>query len=157
APPDGRNAVRREMAQLYLANQMGNDALATIERIEADSPGEGTDPKFKALKGAAQFLSRRFAEAAQSFADPRFDNNAEVKLWRAMTAMQIGDESAARQLFKASGYEIPADYPPAMRLDMGLRAAELALDDGGPGFAANLVSQVADLALEPGQKGEVDF
>lgn len=157
ALPDGRNAVRLEMAQLYLANLMGNDALATIERIEAESPGDGTEARFKALKGAAQYLSRRYGDAAQSFADKRFDDNGEIKLWRAITALQLGDDSAARQLFRLSGYEVPADYPATLRLDIALRAAEIALQEGGPGFAGTLIDHVADLAVEPVQKGEVEY
>ena len=157
APTEGRNAVRLEMAHLYLANLMGNDALGMIERIEADEPGVATEPRFRALKGAAQFLSRRYADSARTLADPRLDGNNEIRIWRAMIAQQMGEKSAANSLFRAAGYSIADDYPPTLRVDMALRAADAALDDAGPGVAGSLIDQVSHLVAETSHQGDVDY
>lgn len=156
-PPDRRNIVRLEMAQLYFANLMGNDALGMLERIEADQPADATDPRFRALKGAAQLLSRRFADAARTLADPRLRDNNEVKLWRAMAARQLGEESASHAFFREAGFQVPDDYPPTLRLGIALKAAEAALADAGPGVAGVLVDHVADLAAETAEKGEIEY
>ncbi len=156
-PPERRNVVRLEMAQLYFANLMGNDALGMMERIEADEPGEATDARFRALKGAAQLMARRFADAAKTLADPRLKDNNEVKLWRAMTARQLGEESASHAFFREAGFQVPEDYPPTLRLGIALKAAEAALADAGPGVAGVLVDHVADLAAETAEKGEIEY
>ena len=66
APEAQANKARLTLARFLLAHQLAPEALGEIELIQAADPAMANDPGLTAMKGAAQYMMGRYADARLS-------------------------------------------------------------------------------------------
>ena len=93
APPRGRTRERLRAAESMIALGMGAEASAMLSLIGSDDPAMATDAAFNGLTGVAALLAGRLADAAP-LADPQFDGDDEIGLWRGLRDMAATGRTA---------------------------------------------------------------
>lgn len=137
-----RRAAQLDFARLLLAHGLAAEALGVL--IDA-GPAQPAGSARKALEGAAAFLMTRVPKAAAALDDPEFDGDAEIALWRAAIAGQLGQWGRALASLEAAGNTLQT-YPPALRLPLGLAAARI---QGHAGHAVDAFAILEDLRHAP--------
>jgi tetratricopeptide (TPR) repeat protein len=112
APVAGQTAAQWDLARFYLANSMGVEALGYLELILEKDPSADDDLTFRGVRGAVNYLLRRFDESAKDLLDPAFGLDPSVALWRGALFAQRKEWELARQEFQLGEFayfEVPPD------------------------------------------------
>ncbi len=118
---------------------MLNDALRRDSQV-------GGDAEFRGLRGIANVMVRRYAEAQAEFANPALANDPGAAAWRGYIASRLGQwQDAARQF--ESGRTVFNQFPPLWRGRFAQAAATAALAQDNNAAAAGWVT----MALRSGQ------
>jgi hypothetical protein len=145
---EAKRRARLALAQFYLGNGFGPEALGVIHEMVRVEVGKGEDVELRALRGVARVLCGDYALANDDFKHPVLENNPETAPWRATIAAARGDWKAAQQQFRELD-RVYESYPTWLAARMGLLAAEASLAVGdAPGAAARIVS-LERRTLEP--------
>lgn len=155
APAMQKNAYRLRLAQLYLAEERPQDAIALIELIEREAPEFYVQNKLNALRGAADFLTYRYQEAYARFADGNLDGIPEIELWRdTMNVLLTGD---GKGNFSDYNRNFISKYPPYMAVRLGFVAADLLIGRGQYNKALKIFDSLARAKIEGEQRDYVDY
>ncbi len=155
APAMQKNAYRLRLAQLYLAEERPQDAIALLELIEREAPEFYMQNKLNALRGAADFLTYRYQEAYARFADGNLDNIPEIELWRdTMNILLTGD---GKGNFSDYNRNFISKYPPYMAVRLGFVAADLLIGRGQYNKALKVFDSLSRAKIEGGQRDYVDY
>jgi tetratricopeptide (TPR) repeat protein len=140
-----RNARRLDLARFHFARAAYPETLGVIEAIASDQRDAAEEPEVKAIRGAARLQMNDVAGASNDLMSPVFDGEREVAPWRgALAAAQRDWAGALRQFVR--GESVLDRYPPALRIQFALAAAEAALEAGDPARARVHLQQVAALS-----------
>ena len=120
------NDHRLRLAQLYLSDGMGAEALAMLDGIKRTDINFYRSAKLTALRGAANFLMQRYTDAAQDFSASELNNNKETDFWRNMLADLQGKEGNYDYLELNTDYI--SRYPPSFRQKVAIIAADRSVD-----------------------------
>lgn len=133
-----KEKARLDLARYYLALGFGAEALGVLDTIADERSGVLNDPKFRALRGSANFLLARIREAEDDWYHESLNNNDEATFWRAsMAAMQGDHVRASRVLRRMTG--LLRAYPQPLRLPLSLTATEAAVEVGDMQQASHLI------------------
>lgn len=155
APSAQKNAYRLRLAQLYLAEERPQDAIALLELIEREAPEFYMQNKLNALRGAADFLTYRYQEAYARFADGNLDGIAEIELWRdTMMVLLTGDGKANYSDYNKN---FISKYPPYMAVRLGFVAADLQIGRGQYNKALKIFDSLQRAKIEGEQRDYVDY
>ncbi|MCC6919514.1 MAG: hypothetical protein IT548_09940 [Alphaproteobacteria bacterium] len=112
-PEDGEDieAARLALARFYLGNDLGAEALGSLQLVVADDEAVTGDPAFHALRGAALLLLGRYQAAADELATPALDGDVHAQLFRGLAAAGLRRWSEARDAM-ARGEEAIASFRP---------------------------------------------
>lgn len=115
--------LRTELAQLLLASGFHQEAIGVLNQIKQDDPEHYEVYQLAALRGAANFMIDRVAEANLDFADPSLDGMEETDYWKRAIGVMMGDE---KKLVRFLHYDpqYSANYPPLMRQKLAVIAAD---------------------------------
>lgn len=131
------------LARFYMSRELGAEAGAVLKLIESENEALRNDPQFRALRGAALYMMRRFGEAAEEFGDGILRDDPHAALWRGSALLNAGEWARARRAL-ADGERAVAQYPEHWRRRFGLDAAEASL-------------RVNDLAAARAQLAQIDI
>jgi len=92
-------ASRLELAQLYVGNQLGAEALGTLEILKRINPKVENDPKYHALRGVANLMMYRLKAARFDLASRGLERDNETKLWIGLLEVADGNWEQARKSF----------------------------------------------------------
>ena len=121
-----RAAVRLELARLYLAHQLGAEALGVLQ-LGVEEDGEvANDPVFRAMRGVANIFMNRLEDARADFNVRGLAQDPHSALWRGLIAARQGRWREAQLMFEEGGVALDA-YPPARQTAFRLAAARAAL------------------------------
>ncbi len=120
------NDHRLRLAQVYLSDGEGEEALAMLEGIKRTDANFYRGAKLAALHGAAEFLMQRYADAARDFSASELNNNKETDYWRNMLADLQGKDGTYDYLELNTDYI--SRYPPSFRQKLAVVAADRAVD-----------------------------
>jgi predicted negative regulator of RcsB-dependent stress response len=154
AAPSERGDAQAALARLYLGYGLASDALRVLNALHNEHPRVEARPRVRALRGAALYFVGKEDEAAELFADPMFDGSPEVAFWRAAFAGARGDGATAVRLLRRAGF-LPEEYPPKLRFELELRAAEGAIAAGDTTLAEAVLDDLLKLDLSPEQRVEI--
>ena len=138
APLDQKNNLRIKLAQYYIYNGLGTNALYILNQMQKlDLPETKTD-KFYALLGIANFLARRYPEAISNFSQNTIPNTPEGVFWRtiAQSAYEYKEENNAIIFAHMS---LMRDYPQAIRDEVAIIAARNAIATGDDLSSQNFI------------------
>lgn len=117
------NDARLRLAQYYLGQGMAVEALAYLDGINRTNPSFYRSSKLAALRGAANFLMTRYAEAARDFASSELNNNKEIDYWRNMLGDLLGNSEQSYN-YLALNTDYFSKYPPMLRQRLAIVAAD---------------------------------
>ena len=120
------NDHRLRLAQIYLSEGLGAEAIGMLDGISRTSPVFYKASKLAALRGAANFLMSRFRDAAKDFAASELNNNKETDYWRSMLTDLNGKSGQYNYMEMNDDYI--SKYPPSFRQKLSVVAADRAVD-----------------------------
>ena len=141
-PEADGNEARLELARYLLANELGPEALGEIQLMEASDAKLANDPGILAMKGAAQYMMGRYADARTSLSMGSLSADPHAALWRGMAESRLDDYvNAKRDLAQAQG--VLHDYPLIWQTRARLARAQTDLAQGDLASAADALDQIA--------------
>ena len=128
--PESRGPYRMEMARHYFANGMAAEAIGILRDASTVDPGLSDTAAFRGLRGAANYMMRRDAEAIADLSHPSLAQDRSAQTWLAAAqARSTGDLPRYAPAFKNVADDIK-DWPTRLRLGLGRIAVE-SLTAGG--------------------------
>jgi hypothetical protein len=148
APPQGRTAARKEVAQAMLALGLDAEAQALLALAMGEDGRAGEDPDLAGLRAMAALLAGRPAEAA-GLDDPHLNGSDDVTFWRALRQLaQPGNEAAAAPALAAT-LPVLLSYPGVLRTRLLPLVAEALVAGGqGKGVQALVEARPEDRSLD---------
>jgi len=134
APTVQRTRARMTYARFLFANGLYPETLGMVRLILRDDPKVAKDPALRAIRGAARLMLGRVKEARGDLLYRSLDRFDDVALWRGMLASRQGNPSEALVQFLRAG-DLWRDLPSPTREEVGLTAAEAAIDEGSLALA----------------------
>ena len=144
APKGDKNMARLELARFYLANGMYPETLSVLRTVAADDPLFAALRPVVVLRGAANFMMKRYEEAAADFRDPAAGNSEYVRFWRAAARSAAGQRSEANLTDFRETMGVLRSYPQMIRARLALTALPPIIDAGDDYTAQNLLETAAN-------------
>ncbi|MBR4106130.1 MAG: hypothetical protein IKK52_02380 [Alphaproteobacteria bacterium] len=138
APMEEKNMLRIKLAQYYVYNGMGTDAVYILDKmLDLDLPETRTD-YFHALLGVADFLAHRWQKAEKHFSFGRIQDTIEGRFWKiiAQTAYKFEEKNNELILKHIS---LMRDYPQAIKDQIAIIAARNAIKGNDDLSAQNFI------------------
>ena len=138
APLDQKNNLRIKLAQYYIYNGLGTNALYILNQMRNLDLPEAKTAKFYALSGIANFLARRYEESINDFSQSTLPDTAEGVFWRtiAQSASEYKEENNAVIFAHMS---LMRDYPQAIKDEVAIVAARNAVATGDDLSSQNFI------------------
>ncbi len=144
------------LANLNLAYGLAAEALGALERARDTRPAMGDEASFRLLRGAAELLLGRFAEADADLSHPSLAEHLEAAAWRTALSVAQGRSGEVRERL-AEQAAVVAGYPRVLRRALLPGLGEAAIDAGEPALAERLLALLAAEAEDPAQRAAVAF
>lgn len=138
APPSEKNTLRVKLAQYYIHNGLGTDALFILNQMRKAKLPEAQNDHFYALSGIANFLARRYDKAIEDFSYGNIPLTDEGVFWRtiAKSAKEYNEENNAVIFTHVS---VMKDYPQAIKDEISIIAAKNAIATGDDLTSQNFI------------------
>ncbi len=118
--------ARIKLARFYIAHGMGYEALGILDLVTRQDEEAETDPAFLALRGVANFITRRFGDALNDLNNSSLNEDADAALWRGAIQAELEHFIEARREF-SQGMPVLPRYPEQWQDYFHLMAAKAAL------------------------------
>ncbi|WP_082601985.1 endoglucanase [Phenylobacterium sp. Root700] len=125
----GRDApvgARMAMARFLVGSELSFEAIGVLNEAARRSPAIMEDPEFRALRGIARVMARRYKEAQADFSVPILSDDPSAALWRSYIAVQLAQWPEARTQFGA-GAEAFNQFSPVWKARFARSDAQAAL------------------------------
>lgn len=150
------NEARLRLAQLYLSEGMSAEAIGLLDNINRTGPSYYRSAKLAAMRGAANFLMYRFAEAAKDFSAAELNNNKEVDYWRSMLSDLLGNPEQNYD-YLAMNDDYISKYPPQFRQRLAIVAADRAVASKSYNMALKIFDGLKDDQIIEPIKNYISF
>ncbi len=100
APEVNLNDRRSAYARFLIGRGFAVDALGVMEIMKDADPNLVKNPTYRAMRGVAQLLARRFEGAYEDLMASALDSEPDAYLWRAVAAQATGRHSEALTYFE---------------------------------------------------------
>lgn len=151
-----KEKARLELATFFLARGFAPEALAVLDVMAASRPGITEDPRFRATRGAGNFLMDRQAAAEEDWYHPSLNNNDEATFWRALLAARKGDAVQASRVLRQLG-SVVRGYPDPLKMPLGLMVAQTAVEVGDTRQATHFLDLLAIEHPNPRQQAQMAY
>ena len=141
-PESEGNKARVRLARYLLARELAPEALGEIQLIQAADGKLENDPGILAMKGAAQYMMGRYADARLSLSAEALGADPHAALWRGMAEAKLGDFANARHDLAIS-QSVLRFYPDAWQTRARLARAETGLAQGDLASANDALDQLS--------------
>ena len=140
-----RDEARRQLAQFYIANRLGAEALGVLAVLGSDGRSEALRGRVAMQRAIADILAHRPVDALAALGAPGLADQVDMLFWRSMARQMAGDAAGARA--DAIGAESAMhDYPGWVAVRFLLSASLAALDSNDVASAQRF-SGAIDLSL----------
>ncbi len=130
------NRARLALARFLIAHELAPEALGVINLMQAAEAKLAQDPSLAVLRGAANYMTGRYADARAALASPVLDNDPHAALWRGLVAVKLENWSEARRDL-AAAESVLHFYPPEWTVRARLARAEAGIATGDIATAAD--------------------
>lgn len=145
------------LARHYFANGLYPETLGVLKNIVADSKDFEKTAPFVALRGAANFMMRRYDEAVADLSSPLLHKNSAANFWRAAVKAEMSKNPEAFLEPMKSNMGILQTYPKQIKTRLalaGLRSAVYKRDE----FAVqNFLELAYGSDNTPAENAETDY
>lgn len=151
-----REQPRVELAEFYLATGQAAESLGVLDVVAEDRPEIAEDARFLLLRGAAQVMMGRLAEAESNLAQPQLAGSDEAALWQVALAAARGRDADGRPVGAPDLHDIGAltlTYPRDLRTPLLFLLAESAIGRGEAMIARRFLDVLAMEDLGAGGEG----
>jgi len=135
--PDIRQQARLRLARFEFVNGFYPEVLGIMRVMAANDEEVENTAQFRALRGAATFMMRRYQEAAEDFNHFTLANEEDARFWLAASRSQVSDPQAQAETMIQTGSLIRA-YPRRVKIPLALMGVEATIaagdDFGAQGF-----------------------
>lgn len=135
--PDTRQQARFRLARFEFVNGFYPEVLGILRVMKGSDPEiENTGP-YRALRGAANMMMRRYQEAADDFNHFTLANDDDARFWLAAARAKLGNPAAQAETLIQTGALIRA-YPREVKIPLALIGVDATIaagdDFGAQGF-----------------------
>jgi hypothetical protein len=141
-PESEGNKARLRLARYLLAQNLAPEALGEIQIIQTVDAKLANDPGMSAMKGAAQYMMGRYADARTSLSGSAIGADPHAALWRGMAETKLGDFANARRDLAVS-QSVLRFYPAVWQTRARLARAETGLAQGDLASANDALDQLS--------------
>ncbi|MCA0200601.1 MAG: tetratricopeptide repeat protein, partial [Proteobacteria bacterium] len=135
--PDTRQQARLRLARFEFVNGFYPEVLGILRVMASNDSEIENTAQFRALRGAARFMMRRYQEAAEDFNHFTLANEEDARFWLAAARSQISDPKDQAETMIQTGSLIRA-YPRRVKIPLALMGVEATIaagdDFGAQGF-----------------------
>jgi tetratricopeptide (TPR) repeat protein len=135
-----------ELARFLVGQQLSYEAIGVLNDALRRNPQVGSNPEFRGLRGIANVMVRRYAEAQADFANPALSNDPGAAAWRGYIASRLGQWQDAGRQFD-TGRAVFNQFPPLWRGRFAQAAATAALANGNNAAAQGWVNMAVTSGL----------
>ena len=150
---EGPTLAHLALARFLVGEGLSFEAIGVLDDALRTHPGLGGDAEFRALRGMARGMSRRFKEAETDLAAPQLDDNAAAALWRGYVYAKTSQWADARKAF-AGGAPALSRFPAMWRQRFARAAAETALALGDLAGARSWINYALASPDDPRENAE---
>jgi hypothetical protein len=150
AEADGqaRDLARLSLAQFYLGNELGYEAIGVLRVMEGDLKSDELRKKARLTLAIANTIAARPGEAIRILTAPAFDDEVDALMWRSIARSDAGDFVAART-DALVGESATASYPSWVQQRFILSAIRSAIETSDLGLARRYLDTVDFASLSP--------
>ena len=155
-PRKKRTKARIDLIKFYLAHRMAAEASGVLQVIAREDAAASRTVKFRALRGATNYLLAHFGDASADFAMETLRQARTVWPWLAGLAAEKGNWRAAYNLFESTDAVI-AGHPDWLTVHFKMLSIEAALTVGDLKKAERQLKTVAQAEASEQQRAYIKF
>lgn len=128
---DMRNKAKLSLAEYYLSQGLGTNALAVLNELSKDQAPEVESNHYHILRGVANYLTRRYADALKNLSYGDISSSEEGKFWQKVISGAQNPQTKINDFLVLEQQRI-RDYPSEIRRRIaltGIPSAIKAQDD----------------------------
>lgn len=156
ATGERKQRARLEMARFYFAHGFAAEAMGVLRTLEDEAPEMINSAPFRALRGGANYLMGRYAEAVDDLSHPSLAGVDEADFWRAAAQAALGDPALQARTLRQTGGVLGA-YPDRVKIPLALQAAEAAVDAADDLAAHNFLEAARTDVNTPGELAAITY
>ncbi|MEW5688407.1 MAG: endoglucanase [Pseudomonadota bacterium] len=145
---DAPVVARKALARFLIGSDLSFEAIGVLNALGRQRPDQLDDAEFRALRGIARTLARRYGEADADFSSPALSGDPSTSLWRAYISAQLGQNAEARTQF-AAGLEAFGQFTPMWKARFARADAQAALALGDLAGAESRINLALQEQVEP--------
>ena len=153
---EGPTDAHMALARFLIGSQLSFETIGVLDNSFRTHPALGGQAEFRALRGIAKVMARRYKEAQTDFASPTLDDDPAASLWRGYVFAQLSQWQDARREFSAGARALQS-FPPVWRARFARSAAETGLELGDPAGARSWINAALDNQLDPQEQAETQL
>ncbi|MGI9378994.1 MAG: tetratricopeptide repeat protein, partial [Methyloligellaceae bacterium] len=153
AKPKDRNALRLQLARLYMAHMLVPETLGVIRQIISEDQGAESDPAINILRGAANVSMGYLAEADKDLNVHALAHDPDAALWRGLLQANQQNWSDAVKNFQ-EGQPVVGEYPSEIQGQFQLANAKSAIELRKLAIAADVLDSLSKVKLGDRQFGQ---
>jgi hypothetical protein len=143
-----REVARLNLAQYYVGNQFGEEALGVLRVLESDLKSDELRKKVKLTEAIANVLAARPGESLNILNSAAFSDEVDAVMWRTIARTETFDYVGARNDALASQSVIDA-YPVWVQKKFLFASIRSALETNDVPLAQRYLDQIDFATLEP--------
>ena len=136
-----------DLARYFVGNRMGQEALAATDAAILADPSFTNSATYRAIRGAAEVLARRYTEAIDDLNAQGLDSDPYASGWRGEARAQRGEWTKARSEFALAGDTLNV-LGPVLGARFRIDAAKAGLETGDKDFAQGMARALPDIPDE---------
>lgn len=148
-----RDLARMTLAELYIANQFGPEALGVLSVLEQNLSSPDLAHKLGLLKAIASLVAYRPQAALDLLNDPAHADEVDSIMWRAIAKTELGDYQGGR-LDALAAQGILDSYPSWVQARFLLAASRAAIETNDATTANQMLGNVDFAKLNPEEISE---
>ena len=157
AEPKDKSVPRLTLARYYFVNGMYPETLSTLRTLAGDDKKAAEAPGVIALRGASNFMMKRYEEAIEDFSHPVIQKDVASKFWKAAASAAISHTPGKYIQEIKDNMVVLQTYPQSIKTPLSLialRSAVSAKDENG---VQNFVEAAESSDNTPAQNDEIIY
>ena len=124
---DAPTTARLALSRFLIGNELSYEAIGVLNDLARAKPQISDDAEFRALRGIAKIMARRFKEAQVDLGVSALSDDPAAALWRSYAAAQLAQWTDARTQF-SEGTSAFSQFSPKWKARFARSDAQAALE-----------------------------
>jgi len=145
---DAPTTARFALSRFLIGNELSYEAIGVLNDLARAKPQISDDAEFRALRGIAKIMARRFKEAQVDLGVSALSDDPAAALWRSYAAAQLAQWTDARTQF-SEGTSAFSQFSPKWKARFARSDAQAALELGEVPAAGRSIRLALNDKTEP--------